>query len=103
MLVNHADAAIARLEEAEHELNAIAGLEGGELRIASFPSASATLLTRRCRSSLGRHPEVRLGVTEAEPEESVPRLRAGRGRPRDRLRLPALPASDDRDIERRSC
>ena len=45
VLVAHAEAAIARLEEAERELAAIAGLEGGELRMASFPSASATLLT----------------------------------------------------------
>ena len=40
VLVEHADAAIARLDEAERELAAIAGLEGGEVRIASFPSAS---------------------------------------------------------------
>src|SRR6266480_5060604 len=32
-LVVHAEAALARLEEAEHELKAIAGLDGGELRI----------------------------------------------------------------------
>ena len=37
VLVSHADAAIARLEEAERELASIAGLEGGELRLASFP------------------------------------------------------------------
>ena len=45
VLVEHADAAICRLDEAERELRPIAGLEGGEVRIASFPSASATLLT----------------------------------------------------------
>ena len=38
VLVAHAEAAIARLEEAERELAAIAGLEGGELRMASFPA-----------------------------------------------------------------
>src|SRR5689334_21799216 len=36
-LLAHADAVIARLEEAERELGAIAGLESGRLRIASFP------------------------------------------------------------------
>ncbi|MDQ2676976.1 MAG: LysR family transcriptional regulator, partial [Actinomycetota bacterium] len=46
VLVEHADAAICRVEEAERELQAIAGLEGGEVRLASFPSASATLLTQ---------------------------------------------------------
>src|SRR6059058_835508 len=45
-LLEHADAVIARLDEAERELSAIAGLDGGRLRLASFPSASATLVTR---------------------------------------------------------
>ena len=77
VLVSHADAAIARLEEAERELAAIAGLEGGELRLASFPSASATVLTEAVSVFHRRHPLVRLSVTDAEPEESLPRLRAG--------------------------
>lgn len=75
-LVGHAEAAIARLEEAEHEVAAIAGLEGGEVRIASFPSASATLLTEALAEFHAENPGVRLSVTEAEPEESLPRLRA---------------------------
>src|SRR5213592_3399185 len=45
VLLSHADAVFCRLEEAEHELAAIAGLEAGEVRLASFPSASVTLLT----------------------------------------------------------
>ena len=77
VLVEHADAAICRLEEAERELQAIAGLEGGEVRVASFPSASATLLTQAVSDFARRHPKVRLAVADAEPEESIPRLRAG--------------------------
>lgn len=77
ILVGHADAAIARLEEAERDLAALAGLEGGEVRVASFPSASATLLTSAVSDFVGRYPKVRLSVAEAEPEDSVPRLRAG--------------------------
>lgn len=75
-LVGHAGAAIARLEEAEQELAAIAGLEGGELRLASFPTASGTLLTEALSEFSQRYPGVRLTVTEAEPEDSLPRLRA---------------------------
>src|SRR6266480_3445823 len=75
-LVSHAEAALARLEEAEHELKAIAGLEGGELRIASFPSASATLLTEALGEFSGRHPEVRLTVTEAAANDILPASRA---------------------------
>src|SRR5438067_13263545 len=43
-LVRHADKILARLAEAEAELDAIAGLKGGRLRLASFPTAGATLV-----------------------------------------------------------
>ena len=92
VLVGHAEAALARLQEAEHELKAIAGLEGGELRIASFPSASATLLTE----ALGG---VRGAASGGAPDRDRGRARGvaapaarGRGRPRDRVRLPDAPA-----------
>src|SRR5947209_723749 len=45
-LVRHADKILARLAEAEAELEAIAGLRGGRLRLASFPTAGATLMPR---------------------------------------------------------
>jgi DNA-binding transcriptional LysR family regulator len=100
VLVEHADAAIARLEEAERELAAIAGLEGGEVRIASFPSASATLLTMAVSEFVDRHPKVRLSVTEAEPEESLPRLRAGDIDLAITFDYPAKPGEEERDLER---
>jgi molybdate transport repressor ModE-like protein len=100
-LVTHAEAAIARLEEAEHELAAIAGLEGGELRIASFPSASVTLLTEALAEFNDRYPNVRLSVTEAEPEDSLPLLRAAETDLAIVFDYPMLPAKDaDRDLER---
>ena len=43
-LVRHADAVLCRLAEAEAELEAIAGLRGGRLRMAAFESAGATLM-----------------------------------------------------------
>src|ERR1035441_6838731 len=43
-LVGHAEAILARLESAEAALGTIAGLRGGRLRMASFPSAGATLM-----------------------------------------------------------
>src|SRR5881398_4224890 len=45
-LVRHTDAILARLAEAEAELEAIAGLRGGRLRIVAFPTAGATLAPR---------------------------------------------------------
>jgi molybdate transport repressor ModE-like protein len=75
-LLVHAEAAIARLEEAEHELAAIAGLEGGELRIASFPSATMTILTEALSRFAANHPKVALTSTEHEPDESLRMLKA---------------------------
>lgn len=76
-LVRHADAVIARLESAEEELRAIAGLRGGRLRLAGFQSAGATLLPRAVREFHELHPDVELGLVQAEPEEATALLRAG--------------------------
>ena len=99
-LVGHADAAVARLEEAEHEVAAIAGLEGGELRIASFPTASAVLLTEALAEFKTTHPGVRLSVTEAEPEQSLPMLHAAEVDLALTFDYTTLPAADERDVER---
>src|SRR4051794_38044593 len=40
-LVRHADAILTRLADAEAELEAIAGLRGGRLRLAAFPTVGA--------------------------------------------------------------
>src|SRR5919112_6039918 len=42
-LVAHADVILARLADAEAELEAIAGARGGRVRIVSFPTAGATI------------------------------------------------------------
>jgi molybdate transport repressor ModE-like protein len=99
-LVDHGEAAIARLEEAEQEVAAIAGLEGGELRIASFPTASAVLLTEALAEFSASHPKVRLSVTEAEPEESLPMLHAAEIDLALTFDYTTLPAKDDRDLDR---
>src|SRR3954464_9162875 len=55
-LVRPADAGLARLAEAEAELEAIAGLRGGRLRMASFESAGATLMPPAGPTLPERHP-----------------------------------------------
>ena len=100
VLVSHAEAAIARLEEAERELAAIAGLEGGELRLASFPSASATVLTEAVSSFHRSHPGVRLSVIDAEPEESLPGLRGGEIDLALTFDYESVPAEEERDLDR---
>ena len=76
-LVRHADAVLARLADAEAELEAIAGLRGGRLRLGSFPTAGATLMPRAIAKFSQRHPGVELTLAEADPVESLPRLKAG--------------------------
>jgi DNA-binding transcriptional LysR family regulator len=100
VLVSHAEAAIARLEEAERELAAIAGLEGGELRLASFPSASATVLTEAVSTFHRRYPKVRLSIADAEPEQSLPRLRAGDLDLALTFDYPSVPSAAERDLDR---
>ncbi len=77
LLVSHADAAICRLEQAERELAELSGLESGELRMISFPSASATLVGGAAAAFSKLHPAVRLSLTEGDPEDSIPKLRRG--------------------------
>jgi DNA-binding transcriptional LysR family regulator len=76
-LVRHTDAILARLTEAEAELEAIAGLRGGRVRMAAFESAAATVMPRAIAEFRSRHPAVELSMVLAEPEESLPQLRAG--------------------------
>src|SRR5436309_15916365 len=76
-LVAHAEGILARLDSAEAALSAIAGLRGGRLRMASFPTAGATLMPVTIAEFRAAYPEVELTLAEGEPEEIVPRLRAG--------------------------
>ena len=76
-LVAHAEGILSRLEAAEAEVAAIAGARGGRLRMASFPSAGATLMPLAIATFSAAHPGVVLSLAEGEPEETVPRLRAG--------------------------
>jgi len=76
-LMVHAESVLADLDAAEAALAAIAGLRGGRLRMASFPTAGATLMPLAIATFSTRHPDVELTLTEGEPEEIAPRLRAG--------------------------
>jgi len=76
-LVRHTDTILARLSEAEAELEAIAGLRGGRLRMAAFESAGATLMPLAIREFAERHPAIELSMTMGEPEETEPLLKSG--------------------------
>jgi DNA-binding transcriptional LysR family regulator len=76
-VVRHTDAIMARLAEAEAELEAIAGLRGGRLRMAAFESAGATLMPLAIAAFRQQHPAVELSMSMSEPEDCVPLLRSG--------------------------
>jgi DNA-binding transcriptional LysR family regulator len=77
VLLGHAEGILAQLEAAEGALAEIAGLRGGRLRMASFPTAGATLMPLAIATFRASYPDVELTLSEGEPEEIAPRLRAG--------------------------
>jgi DNA-binding transcriptional LysR family regulator len=76
-LAAHAETLLAQASAAEAELAAVLGLRAGTLRLASFPSAGATLIPHAVARFRAEHPGVALSLSEGEPEEIAPRLRAG--------------------------
>ena len=76
-LIEHAPTIFAQVQAAEDDLAALLGVRGGKLRVASFPSAGATLMPLAVATFRERHPDVTLTLAEGEPEEIAPRLRGG--------------------------
>jgi len=76
-LVTHAETIFAQVEAAEADLAAVLGSRSGRLRVASFPSAGATLMPLAVARFRRAHPDVSLTLAEGEPEQIGPRLRAG--------------------------
>ena len=66
-----------RIDEAEAEVVAIAGLQAGRVRLMAFPSSSATLVPRALARLRQSHPAVTVQFSEAEPPESLAAVRAG--------------------------
>jgi DNA-binding transcriptional LysR family regulator len=77
VLLGHAEMIFAQVQAAEDDLAATLGLRAGRLRVASFPSAGATLMPEAVARFRRAYPGVALSLAEGEPEEIAPRLRAG--------------------------
>ncbi len=86
-LVGHAEGILARLDTAEAALSAIAGLRGGRLRMASFPTAGSTLMPVAIARFRASYPGVELTLSEGEPEQIVAAPARRRARPRARVRV----------------
>jgi len=76
-LVTHAEEIFGRVAAAEADLAAVLGVRSGRLRVASFPSAGATLMPLAVAAFRASYPGISLTLAEGEPEEMAPRLKAG--------------------------
>jgi DNA-binding transcriptional LysR family regulator len=77
ILVGHTDALLARLDAAEADLAALRDQIAGRVTLAAFPSAAASLVTAAWAALADSAPQVRLDLTEMEPEESLPAVLRG--------------------------
>ena len=77
ILVGHTDALLARLDAAEADLAALRDQVAGQVTLAAFPSAAASLVPAAWAALTGSAPQVRLDLTEMEPEESLPAVLRG--------------------------
>lgn len=76
-LAAEARAILARLGAAEVDARAVGRLDRGELVMATFPSAGATLVAGAVTLLRRRHPGLELRILDAEPSESVGQVAAG--------------------------
>lgn len=77
LLAGRAEEIVGRVDSARAELDALAGLRAGRVRLAAFPSALATLVPEAVAGLAADHPGVGVGLVEAEPPEALDALRQG--------------------------
>jgi DNA-binding transcriptional LysR family regulator len=77
VLLEHADPILDRLAAAQAQVESVARLEGGRLRIGGFPTANATVVPRAIAAFTVEHPDVELSLVEAPSDELLRALTAG--------------------------
>lgn len=77
LLVRHADVVLARLRDAEEDLDDLLGLRAGKLRMSTITSAASTIVPLAVVEFRNRLPEVELYVSMLEPPGVLPMLQAG--------------------------
>lgn len=77
VLLRHAEAIAVRLHAAADDLSALAHLREGTVRLAAFPSASATLVPATMSLLSRHHPSMDVRLRQAEPPEALDLLMAG--------------------------
>jgi DNA-binding transcriptional LysR family regulator len=77
LLVEHADVILGRLAAAESQLEALAEVDAGRLRLGSFPTASAALTPLAIAAFAQEYPGVELRLVEGRSPEMLPLVAAG--------------------------
>lgn len=77
LLVSRGEELLGRVNAAEAEVRAIAGLQAGRVRLAAFPSALATLVPEVAARLAINHPGLSVELIEHEPPEALAALRQG--------------------------
>jgi DNA-binding transcriptional LysR family regulator len=75
LLVDRAESLLKQVESVHAELDELAGLRTGRVRLAAFPSALATLVPLAAARVTERYPAIELILVEAEPPEALSALR----------------------------
>jgi DNA-binding transcriptional LysR family regulator len=76
-LLEHADALLTRLADAERDVMEIAQQGGGELRMVAAPTIAATVLPPAVAAFRRELPNVSLSLSEADPPGSLQELAGG--------------------------
>jgi DNA-binding transcriptional LysR family regulator len=76
-LLRHAEAVLGHMTAAEDELRAIAGLQGGTLRVGAFLSACNSFLPGALARFEEEHPEVEVSFEQLEEPAALRRIRSG--------------------------
>jgi DNA-binding transcriptional LysR family regulator len=93
ILLGHTEAILGRMSAAQTQIDAVACLEGGRLRIGSFATANATVVPRAIAAFSREHPNVELSLIEGVSSTLIPRLRGGE------LDLALVTEPSEREIE----
>lgn len=99
-LVHHTERLLAVLEEAQADLDEIAKGLQGRFHTSAFPTAARALLVPALARLREMNPRLEVTLTDLEPEESIPALKAGRLDLVLTYEFDHLPEPEDPGVER---
>src|ERR1700754_4156304 len=77
VLVRHTERVLAQLAAADEELQEVAAMARGRLRIGSFATAAGTIVPRAVAAFRHLRPAIEVEISLLEPEDSIPAVRRG--------------------------